>query len=183
MGAGSIIGGAEAGMGVFSSIFGGEERRASLKLRMRQIQDATREQSIDQMTKLNHTLASQAAIRAAGGGGAAGPVSANMISIADMNAFASDENADKLNEVFQKESVQSQMDAVPSEEAAGIAGSLAQGAKTASQFYIGKKAPMTSNNQSQSQFNSALKQQSAVDQVYADQQEMTGLGLNKKLEI
>ena len=175
---GDALGGAESGAGMIGSIFGGSDRRASLRLRMRQIQDATRAQSIDQMTKLNHTLASQAAIRAAGGGGTAGTVSSNMISIADMNAFANDENADKLNEVFQKESVQSQIDASKVQEATGIFGSVVKGAKTASSFYTGAKAPLPQNNQTQDQFNNAAQSQpSAIDQIYDDQRKIEGLGL------
>jgi len=83
-------------------------RLNALNLRMKEISDSTRQQSIDQTARLNKTLAATAAISAAQGGGTAGLTSSTMMSINDINNFSQDENADKLNEIFQQESVGSQ---------------------------------------------------------------------------
>ena len=114
--AAGIIGGFEGALSLGEGIFGAvgshkaeKARLNALKLRMNQIQDQTRQQSIDQMQRLNHTLASQAAVQAARGGGTSGLVSGNILAMSSINQFAQDENADNLNEVFQKESVVSQM--------------------------------------------------------------------------
>lgn len=101
--AAAIIGGAASiGEGIFGAIGSSEEEKARLKaleFRMREVKDSTQSKTIAHMQSLNKTLADQAAVRAAGGGGGSdGP---NMVSIGDINKFASDVNADKLNEAFQ----------------------------------------------------------------------------------
>ncbi len=118
MGAVAAVAGVMGGLSLVEGFFGASQaeeqeksRVAALKERMRQQKDAAQFQSIQRDKRINATLGSQAALQAFQGGGTAGLVSSNMISLNDMNAFASDENAARLSEIFQEKGISSSIDA------------------------------------------------------------------------
>lgn len=152
MGAPTILASLTGGLLAGQTAFGMESEKqaeksriAALKERMRQVNDATRQHSIENMEKINHTLASQSAIAAAGGGSMMGPVSSNMISMADINQFAADENVNKLDNVFQQEALESDVSAVSKDTSAqeietGVSG-LTNISKLALNYYVPTPSP------------------------------------------
>lgn len=159
-----ILAGISGGISIGSGILGATEaaqeekaRVAALKLRMTEIEDSTRQQKIGQLTNINKTLAAQETQSAATGNGMEGTSSVNILSLDDINNFAQDINADNLSEVFQKEGVESEIQAAyrqgTSQEISSVEGGFEQAFSTGANMYFKSPTPssVTTNNAIQPQ--------------------------------
>lgn len=136
----AVTGLTSGGLSFESARKASKERTKALQLRLTQIEDQSRQEEIQKMRKLNNTLASQAAIQAAKGGGTIGPVTSNMLTLSDLNEFSQDEDADNLSEIFKKESVNSQIIQAQKEgeasETSAIIGGLGSTLQSAANLYV-----------------------------------------------
>lgn len=84
-----------------------QARQNALDIRLRQEQDAMRQQQINQTRKVNNVLATQNVMAATRGESLSSP-SFSAVQMDTLNQFAQDQNADALNLNFQKEAIDQQ---------------------------------------------------------------------------